>query len=216
MDNYAELQTTIEAYLARADLKEMVPTFVRLCEKEIAAICKVRLQDHEAVGNLVPDQDWIPLPDDYIDGRFLRIMSDPVRSLEVVSARKWQDVANHKSTTEPNACFVHGERIYVGRTPAAATEYRLFYRRGFPTLRGNESNYILQEWPMVYLYGSLQEAGGAMGEDERVPGWERRALMWFKRLKKAEFRAKSGNGPLRVRPDTLGNPSAAGVRGWPW
>lgn len=213
--NYDELLESVENWLARGDLKEDCPDFIHLAEAQMALLIpKLRLQDAIKTGELIKDQEWIPVPEDLIEPRFLRINSDPVSTVDIVSIWKWQDVVTHQNSTQPIAAHIHGDRIYLGRTPGIAIAYDLFYKGGFPRLGAQRStNFILEQFPMCYLYGALANAATFIGSDERVPGWLDQAQFWYKELKRSEARARTGGGRLRIRPDHVdGSATAFGVR----
>ena len=215
---YDELIETLENWLAREDFKEECADFIYLAEKEMASLAKLRLVDKVKTGSLVEGQEWIETPEDMVEPRFFRTDDPNVRNVEIVSIWKWQDVVGHASTVEPNAATYHGNRIYLGPIAGAETTYTLFYRGGFPRLSSeNQTNFILQEFPMCYLYISLANAAPFIGSDERVPQWVEQAQYWMTQLRKSEARARTGGGKLRIRPDRVdGGSVATGVRRWPW
>jgi hypothetical protein len=216
--NYDELCETVENWLARDDFADEIADFIYLAEKQMSTMCRLRIQDVVEPGNFIADQDWIPAPADMIEPKMLRIMSDPIRVVDIVSNFKWNDVVNHKSTTEPSAAMHHGFKIYVGRTAQSNLGYELWYRGGFPRLGSNNpSNFILEQYPQAYLYGALANAGPFLGADERVPQWEAHAQLWFGELRKGEAKARTAGGRLRIRPDVIdGGRTAAGIRSWPF
>ena len=211
---YDELIESIENWLNREDFKAECADFVYLAEKEMATLAKLRLVDKVITGTLVDGQEWVEAPSDMVEPRFFRTDSPNVRSIEIVSIWKWQDTVEHASTVEPNAAHHHGNRIYLGPVAGTNTTYTLFYRGGFPRLSSeNQTNFILEEFPMCYLYGALANAAPFIGNDERAPQWIEQAQHWIRQLRKSEARARTGGGKLRVRPDRVdGGSIASGVR----
>ncbi len=216
---YDELQSTVERWLARHDFKEDVADFIYLAEKEMQTRANMRVLDKVEEGNFVEDQAWIDTPSDMLEPRFLRTDSDGgAGGYNVVSIFKWQDVVTHQATTHPSALMHHGNRIYLARVPGDDTGYTLFYKGGFPRLSSeHQTNFILEQFPQCYLYGSLANAAAFIGNDERVPMWVQQAQYWMEELRRSEADSKAGGGRLRIRPDNVdGGNVAVGVRRWPW
>jgi hypothetical protein len=95
-----------------------------------------------------------------------------------------------------------GDRLYLTPISSGADDYTLFYY-GTPTPLGkdNATNSMLKRAPDALLYGALLHSAPYVGDDPRLQTW----LLMFARAKasykKLEFRARTGGGPLAVRPD---------------
>ena len=112
MDTYEKLVETVADWLGRNDLAHRIPDFIHLAEVDLSRNLKLRDQEKIKKGTLVADQEWIPLPDDLQIARQLKIHSDPVRLIEIVSVDKLRVIEEaYTSETGPMAGTHVGNRL---------------------------------------------------------------------------------------------------------
>ena len=206
--DYDNLIRTTQRWLDRDDLDEEVTDFIWLAECDIQQTAQMRLRDAVFEGRIVKDQEYIDTPPDYVEGLYLRWDGNaslpPIQISgydKVDTERKWPRRGNLQSTTTRSS-FVHGDRIYFGVQPGADEPYTLFYRAGVQHLSSdNPTNLILQEYPDALLYGALVHSAPYLGADERMQEWATLYTGAKNRVTQQEWRARTGHGTLRMRPD---------------
>jgi len=203
LDTYPELVKSIADWMARGDLEDRIPDFIRLIEVELARDLKIREQEKELPGTLIPGQDYVRLPEDCLYPRHLRIESVPLRVVPVVSIDQLTVLRQlHTGETFPVACSQVADRIVFAPVPSSADPYTLFYHAGLPGLSKEvPTNQVLRMAPDCYLWGALFHAAPFVGEDERTALWGMKYAAAKESFKRLEWRARSGAGPLRMRPD---------------
>ena len=85
IDSYSKLVEAVQDWLSRSDLVDRIPTFIRLTEAELQRDLRMREQEVEVTGNLVPDQDFLQLPEDCLWPRYLRVDTSPIRTIMIVA-----------------------------------------------------------------------------------------------------------------------------------
>jgi hypothetical protein len=61
---YADLQTSIENFLARTDLTAQIPDFIKLAEARMSRELETRSQEKRATASTVAGNEYIALPVD--------------------------------------------------------------------------------------------------------------------------------------------------------
>lgn len=204
---YTDLKASVADWLARDDLESQVVDFIWLAECDIQRAVKFRLADKIQSAKSVPGQDYIELPEDYSEGGFLRWTgSTTMPSLEVASydvTARHQNQPTSTSSTGGDTIVgtLHGNRLYLGQGPGEIA-YEFYYKAGVQHLSAKtNSNYLLKEYPDCLLFGALVVASPYLGADERIQTWATMYTNAKEETRMAEWRARSGHGVLRMRPD---------------
>lgn len=207
--DYDNLCETIASWLARDDLTEEIKNFVWLAECDIQRTIRFRdPQDSIYESTTVEDQEWVELPEDYAEGGHLRWdnSNKTLPQLEVSSIAALDQLSIQKASTwfgrEQRVAFLWGNRLYMGPVPGAEP-FTLYYKSGVVHLSSKTStNLILREYPDCLLYGSLATSAPFLGADERLGMWVQLYDNAKEETRKAEWRARTGHGLLRMRTDT--------------
>jgi hypothetical protein len=202
-DTYEKLVELVASFLGRNDLNERIPDFIRLVEVDLSRSMNLRAQEEILTGNLVKDQDYLNMPDDLQVPRHFRIDSDPIRNVEIVSMDKFTSIKQAFSANKwPQGATMVGDRLYFSPTPGTDDPFTLFYLgRLKPLSSSNSTNRILKDAPDALLYGALMHSAPYIGDDERIALWGTYYTQAKATYKQFEWRARTGGGPLRVRPD---------------
>ena len=175
--SYSDLLVTVTAWLNKpglADLSTYVPDMVDMCASELNR--RIRTRDMESVesGNLVVG-DTLALPADYKKTKVIRLnVSGYWLPLQYVSAATY---FNHNAwgataTGVPSHYTIIGSTIHFGLPPDDTYEYAHWYLTKIEALdSGNQSNWVLENHPDVYLYGTLKHAEPFLKNDARTALW---------------------------------------------
>ena len=204
--DYDNLLEAIGDWLAREDLDERIPDFVWLAESELQRDLNLRLNDAVATGTALAGQEYIDLPDDYVEGFYLRwddttLPPVTVSSFDVVSRLHNSSESQATSEANPRVGAFHGQRVYIGPKPGDQA-FTLFYKAGTQHLSAlHPANQLLRDYPDALLYGSLMHSAPYLGADERTLVWGELFQRAKQGAKQQEWRARTGHGPLRMQPD---------------
>src|SRR5205814_1450216 len=97
---------------------------------------------------------------------------------------------------------IEGVNLTLGPVPDTNLSAFIDYWAGVPALGPTvPSNWLLSRYPSLYLYGSLANAEGYIGNDERVSGWIQQREAGFERVRREAIAARLGGAPLVQRVD---------------
>jgi hypothetical protein len=204
-DSYADLKVSVAAWVDNDSLTSVIPDFIRLGELRLQRDLKLRFTEVTTLGNLVALQDYLTLPTGCIEPIALVLEQDADRTVSIVAESEFTRVKNaYGDTGIPLVAQSRGLTLALAPTPSSALAYRLRAWHGITPLSVTvTTNWLLQQGPDALLFASLVEAGIYMGSDERLATWQPRYDVAMSGLRRQEFRARTGGGPLRMRSDGL-------------
>lgn len=172
---YDSLTTTVLEYLERTDQAtvERIPTFITLCEFEIAQQIKTLGQQQVVQSNMVNGSAIIAKP-----ARWRKTVSmnlyDPVTGKrQPILLRKYEYLRNYwpdpASTNQP---LYYSDYDYdhwlVAPTPDLDYAFEvLYYERIEPLSSSNQTNWLTRNAPNAILYGTLLQAMPYLKNDQR-------------------------------------------------
>lgn len=181
LDTYAALQTSIAGFLNRADLSAVIPDFITLAEAQILR----RLMKAWNDGHMLPRKmvslnaafsitgELVNVPTDFLGLLAMYIPATPVKlryvkpeTLAHEKARKGAVIANNT----PAIFTVVNAQFQFLPVPDATYTATLIYWQKFGALSSGV-NWILQDHPDVYLYGSLMQSAPYLVDDGRMTVW---------------------------------------------
>lgn len=200
--NYSDLQASILDWMNRPDLDVECPDFIRLAEIGLQRKMKIRFTEKEVTGTFPGAQDYLTLPADLIEPRYLRLDTTPLREVQIVGPQKFRSADNAYSTSYPVVGMHQGSRLMLKPTPDATINYTLWYWGGLPMLSEDApTNWLLTNGFDVLLHASLVEGFDYIEDDAAKAKWAARLNDSFPQLRNLEWRARLGGGPLRVQTD---------------
>lgn len=204
ISNYAELKSAVADWLNRADLTSAIPNFVALAEAKFNRDLRTRQQVKRAYATLTGQ--YIQLPTDWAEGINLQLNVNPVRVLDFVTTDQADRIkARRYGDTDADAYTIVGSQLEVIPVVADDTEIEMAYYAKVPALSdSNTTNWLLTEWPDLYLYGTLVHAAPYLREDDRIATWKGLADQLTEEIRLSDERAKHSGGPLRARTRPIG------------
>lgn len=184
---YAELQTAIARWLARDDLTDYIPDFIKLFEATAARRLHVRRQ--QGTTYLFTDDGDVSLPTDYIGAIKVTLESSPRQELRAVSQSEMEALYPDTTTGSPRAYTIIGSTMRT-RPVDDDTEIELVYTQKTPALV-NELNWLFTNHPDLYLFGSLVEAEAFNKDAEKAALWKMRRDELFDEINKLDFNERA-------------------------
>ena len=172
---YDSLTTTVLEYLERSDQAtiDRIPTFITLCEFEIAQEIKTLGQQQVVQSNLEAGNPVVAKP-----ARWRKTVSmnfvDPTSGARTpILLRKYEYLRsywpNPTSTSKP---LYYGDYDYdhwlIAPTPDQNYNFEvLYYERIQPLASDNQTNWLTRNAPNALLYGTLLQAMPYLKNDQR-------------------------------------------------
>jgi hypothetical protein len=167
---YNELKTSIANWADRDDLTSFIPDFIALTEARFNRALRLRSMEQSQIATTVPSQSNYALPTNYLQMREFRLNQEPTISLRYVSPEIYE--AWNLGSGTPKFYTIIANEIRIGPTPDGEYEMEMLFWRKFPSLtQAAPSNWMLENAPDVYLYGSLLELEPFIQNDARIQIW---------------------------------------------
>ena len=194
---YSELKTAIADFLNRDDLTSAIPTFISLAEAQIARDVRSWRQERRVQTPL--DERYEALPSDFIQAERLTLDSgEQLRLISVEDMAKYR--ANNDSPAKPRFFALSTDQIEYYPTPTGSEVLDMVYCARVASLSDAEpTNWILEKFPDVYLYGSLIHSAGYLQEDARSNQWAQLYSSAVAGINSESYRSKYSGGSLIMR-----------------
>ena len=171
LSTYSELKTSIAGWLNRedADTIAKIPDFIALAEAKIAR--DVRHWRQEKRVTTPVNEQYENLPIDWLE--MIQIQITTGGRLQVISAAELQERKEASSVVQkPKYYRLTSDQIEFYPTPDSSYEVAMQYYARVPALTDvDTTNWILTDYPDIYLYGSLVHAAPYLIDDQRLNVW---------------------------------------------
>lgn len=168
---YTDLIAEVGNILHRSDLAVRMPTFVAMAEHAIFSDLDSRMQDTVAVLSTVASTETLAVPADFINARSITVMASPNISLDYKSPDQYQKEFPWGNNGTPLAYTLIGANFYLAPIPDSVYPIRLAYQQKVPSLLTNSTNWLLTNFPAVYLYATLTAACSELKDDASLQKW---------------------------------------------
>lgn len=192
--NYTELQTALTSWSHRSDLTTVIPDFIRNAELRMERDLRVSGMETSATITATGTAS-LSLPTDFLELRRIYSNASPVKVLEYLTPDVFWNNYNSNQTGETKNFTIEAGQIVTG--DIASQDLKIVYYAKIPDLATNTTNWLLTDYPDLYLYASLCELNKYTGDNEGVQKYDglySQALQSFSKSDKGRW---SGN-VLRV------------------
>ena len=192
--NYTDLKASVADFLNRSDLTSVIPDFVTMAEAEFNRTLRVREMSVRTQGPI--DSQYVKLPDDFLGMRNIDLMTDPVTPLEYKNLQNLDIHRRNDKTGKPLYYSIVQNSIEFAPVPDGTYTLEIVYYQKVPTLSSNTTNWLLDNHPDAYLYGTLQHSAPYLQSDERVGVWAGKYQQVIEQITTSDEKAKfSGSTP---------------------
>lgn len=194
LSNYTELQTSVADFLNRSDLTSVIPDFITLSEADFNRSIRVREMSVRTRGPI--DGQYVKLPPDFLEMRNIELLTDPVTPLAYKNLQNLDIHRAANSTGKPLYYSIMQNNIEFAPSPDGDYTVEIVYYQKVPALAVNSTNWLLDNHPDAYLYGSLMHSAPYLHADERVGLWAGKYSQIIQQIKTSDENAKfSGSTP---------------------
>lgn len=206
ISTFDELKSAIQDWLKDDDVASRTEDFIRLAEEthenggetpqgvRIRPL-RIRAMEKRALATMDGTR-YLPLPDDYLQMRRLKLVGDYDDLVQVTSPSQLLEFWTEAST--PPSYFLVAQQLEFN-SPSTTQLEMYYYKRLTKLSSTNASNAILENSPGVYLYGALLHAAPFIRDDPRLAMWSTLYFSAHKSLLNADFAARRASAPLRSR-----------------
>jgi hypothetical protein len=194
LDDYAGLKGEIADYLNRGTtLDAKIPTFIRLTESRLNKVLDD--PEMEVTATAIVTGQYLGLPDDFGELKSIGVGGYRLRGATVADFSGFSNVAGL-----PRTYGIYDGQLAFAPVPSTGENVTLVYTRRIPGLSDTTTtNWLLEQAPEAYLYGSLLQAEAYLWNDERLPTWREFYSDAVATLQADGAKRKHGAAPLAPR-----------------
>lgn len=201
--NYTELKSAVADFLNRDDLTSVIPTFISLAEAQMQRVIRHHKMMQRSEAEI--DTRYFALPSDWAETVRFHVIGDRTYRLELTSLDDMLQLrqANGNPTGIPTH-FAHvGEQLEVYPTPNGTFDVELLYFKDIPALSdSNTTNWLLTDYPDVYLYGALMQSAPYLDDDQRMQVWSTLYGNAVQSINQESKKSRYSGAGMRVRINT--------------
>ena len=199
----ADLYTSIANHIDRSDLTSVIPDFVALFEANANAETTFRTRFNLTTATLTTTigTESIALPSDFQEANTLintTVSGGGYAPVPVLTVAALYTTWPSSTTGEPKNFAAVGSNLILRPVPDLAYTLKLYYYTKVTALTSSTSNFLLQNFPNAYLYGSLVAAEAYLGSDPRIATWGNLYDNFMTKLDTSNERGLYGSAPLKM------------------
>ena len=152
--NYSELKTEIADWTHRSNLTSFLDTFIDYTEARMNR--KLRMSEMETSTSIAVTTANLTLPTDFLETREVNVSGSPDTTLEFLTPHQFS-IKQNDETGKPKYYSIQGDAMKL--MPYGSYTIELLYYKNITALDStNTSNFILSDYPDMYLNGCLHFA----------------------------------------------------------
>lgn len=207
LGTYSDLQTAIASWMDRTDLAGVIPDFITLFETTANAELPLRTRFNLTTATLstVANTNTLSLPADFLEAKSLINQTSPVTVVTSYTATALYTQVNFPAQVGPPVGFTYvGNSLELAPVPDAVYSLKLYYYQKVTALSAsNPTNWLLANFPNLYLFGALVAAEAYLGTDPRLQLWGDLYSDLLQKLADSNERGQYGGSTLSVKVDTV-------------
>jgi hypothetical protein len=199
LTNYSDLKSTIANYLARTDLTDQIPDFIRLAEVRLRRDLRIRQMMRSAVTTTTGGDSTVALPTDFLELRTLHVLTNPVRDLQFVSPAIFYRNGRVHESGLPVFYTIMATEFKFAPVPDGEYTLEILYYAA-PDFMSNTlpSNVFMANCPDLLLYGALVEAEPYLMNDARIQLWAGMFDRGMAAINTADDRSEYSGVPIKM------------------
>lgn len=166
---YSDLQQALADWLNRADLSQQIPDFIALAEGTLNTVIRSTYMVETSTVSVTGSSQKVAVPSDMIEPIYIQVTSSASSPLEQVDPEQLIILrrARLRSSGVPRFFAVIGRNFEFAPIPATTTSLDVTFYQKIPSLAANSTNWLLTNYPDLYLYASLLHAAPFLMDDQR-------------------------------------------------
>lgn len=203
---YSDLVSAVASWMDRTDLTATVPDFIALFETTANAELPLRTRYNLTSTTLstVAGTATVTLPTDFLEAKSFINQTNPKEVLEPFTPTSLYTSYPNSATGRPRGFTYVGTTAELAPVPDAVYSLKLYYYQKATALSAsNTTNWLLTNFPNLYLFGSLVSAEAYLGTDPRLKLWGELYDNLILKLNGATERGLYGGSALSVKVDAV-------------
>jgi hypothetical protein len=197
---YSDLKTAVANYLARTDLTDQIPDFIRFAEIRLRRDLRIRQMLKTVTTTTTGGDNTVELPADFLEIRDFIVQTNPVQPLDYMSPSIFSRNARRTESGKPIDYTIMATDFMLA--PIPDTNYTLemiYYASPAFLSTSNTTNVFINTCPDALLYGALLEAEPYIMNDARLQTWSSMYGRAIEALKISDDRSQYSGVPLSMQ-----------------
>lgn len=164
---YSELQSAIADWLQRSDLTSIIPTWIRFATAGFNRTLRVPQMESRDSSSLTAE--FSAIPTDMLE--VVAIHDDDGNELRYLGRQEFAAVVSNGARPNPAIYTIEDYQLRVLPAPSVSEplDVTITYFEQVPALvAAADTNWLLTDYPDLYLYGSLIHARAWLHDDKRL------------------------------------------------
>ena len=197
---YDELKIAIANWADRTNLTAKLGDFILLAESDIRPVLFVSQMETRAYATMSTSSPYLALPTAFVSVRRVQLVSGSIDyQLQEIPASDMSRLDDGGSGM-PRYYSIIGEQFQFHPQPDSEYRIEITYFKDVPALSdSNTTNWILDDYPNVYLFGALKHLSMYIEAQEQIARYHQLFEKALDDLKKQSRRRKYGGHPMFVR-----------------
>ncbi len=196
LDSYSNLKSQLLTLMHRQDLSSETDTAIDLCEAQMNRELRTIYQETRATA--IIDSEYTTLPDDFLELRNVQLNVSPVETLEYMSPEAMDSLGD--TSGKPAFYTFVGNELQFSPAPGGEYSIEIDYFAKIDALSdSNPTNFVLVNWPDLYLFGSLAYLCMVILDDVRASGYQDIFLSHIARVNAKDKKARYSGAAMAVR-----------------
>lgn len=180
LSNLTDLRNSLAGWLHRADVNgaasgtgvdNVVDDWIAMAEADFNADLRLRVMESDHILTTVANSRYIDLPEGFLEPVSLLLQINAQTDAYPLVFWPVQEIGFRVPATLPQRWTIDGEKIRFECPTSQA--WTIYFRQvsKFQLTDESPTNWLLTNFPNVYLYGALMHSPGYVGVEERTSVW---------------------------------------------
>lgn len=197
---YSELQAAIANWIDRSDMTARIPEFIDLAESDLRTDLYDSQMETRAYATTSTTSAYLELPSDYRGIRRMQIVYSGIEYLIRERTPGEMPLMDDGGTGIPVYFSVIGDKFQFWPAPDAEYRVEITYYKDVPALTDTvTTNWLLTDFPNLYLYSSLRHAAVYLHDDVQKARYDGLYKEAFSGVLRQNQKRKYGGHPLTIK-----------------
>lgn len=190
ISTFSELKAALGNWSKRTDLSSLLADFITLAEARINRSILARAYEFETDLNMTPGSRFVTLPSGF--DRAIAVWFKAFEPREKLAQKLPEELPVSNVSGYPEWWALDGDLLAFDKPAASAWPVTLRYCKGSALSDSTPTNYVLTNYPDVYLFGALVELASYTLDPQNAAIWEARFARALQDAIEEEHRNRSG------------------------
>lgn len=201
ISTYDELVSATADWMARNNISSTrANDFVSLAEADFNRTLRVTSMERRAAATIEAGDAYLSMPQNCLGLRVLTHDTTPFEELQYVTQDWMRTRLMRLNTGRPKFYAQFGTEFQLGPVPDANYAFEAIYYERIPGLSaGAPTNWLLEQHPDIYLFGTLVQCALFYQNDTMLARYEPRLAQKLDDLRSSESSIEFNGSPLQTR-----------------